>query len=1041
MMLYDLFSWISNSRNLDLLKPHLIDIPSFEYEKKLALKCRRELLFELREKKFSQLDSKNVIDRLDSHNAYCRFMTFCHPLLIERKEMSSFFLALGYLLSGSPDEDEVVDLPNKIQSIFMILLRDEKEETLAFFKAHEDKLGHFENIVRAVDVQKSVDSTIDHLTRLSMALRHQENPMALVSIFKKSIADTELFAAEILWLLKREVSVERILQTNLLQNFMSYHLAYLDSFESPVKYLYRLLEQFESARELLVEAERVPCDERGFHSEQEGALSYSIRGVLRNQTELQCVDILSSSLSFSPCEENFKALYHLFDVSFLHMAVVGYAEEENETWRTILSDFFSQNLDAISTIVRSSVSMGPAFLEVLSTLIDDVTAEKLFYQHNGAALCLLPFKPNLCSKIENYDIRSYVVKVITDLPVYDAIPALIALFSVVRGVNKPVSMLVYEAILNLVLLEPQCIEDSDLLKKLKKFAHTKGIIDKKNQELQEQFEQCIFEQVSDGPFSTFNYYAIEDTWKKVLRQLGVLSEIMSITNSCPQDKYKLQAYVGKEIFLKDPVRFQLVDFFSALEVCPLLSDQEVNQFERLLIEMITAIDHELIRTPIISIFEANDVKREPWRLKEYGGQCVFERAIQSNNMGLVQWLESKKVPFNTEQAITLASKSGHWDMARHFADMLITDRVHKRVFNHIFLLSATAGQLDMVRFLCETIQIRWSRDSINPVFMAAVENNRFDVVRYLYENTTTIPCETMRLKAFKKATKLGHLDLIGFMGDFRYDNHLSREVSNAFDRAVTQGSLPIIQRLCALENNSVSQGMIEKGFIRAIDKGQLPIARYLCDLESSRSPRPTTIDEALNRSISSWSLHKVDFIFSLLNHRPTQLAIEKVLGRLVKLNRLDFIAVLFNQKTPPRPPAVRDALCVAVRLGAAPMVKYLFDFANQEMIAQSFQWAAQYGQLDILKYCDRLNIQSQKATQFAIRQARKYHHDDVIPYLQTVLKRSSQRQLTHVAPLLINSGLRKSTSCSGLGSFRFFKPEENGIERHLSCSDQTVTFA
>ena len=308
-MLYELFSWLNSSEeNLPSSHP-IVTRSDFEHEHKEALLRRRILMADVHDSR-SHSSSSGVVSNaslsLAQHTVFLDFMTFCENELTENESVDLFFLALKYLLSPQFDNVKSATSHIKVNLIFLWLLQDKKEVALDFYHANQLILDPYIQINCMVRVEK----TGNHLARLTSQLVTQENPITIAYLFGKFIDDTELFAAAILWLIQRGVSIERILQTGLLQNFMLYNLALLHTENSPINQLYLLLNYFPESQGLVKAAERVGCEDRGFKA-------YTITGVMRDKSQFEKVEIKTTCLDFSPTEVNFAALYQLFESSFL----------------------------------------------------------------------------------------------------------------------------------------------------------------------------------------------------------------------------------------------------------------------------------------------------------------------------------------------------------------------------------------------------------------------------------------------------------------------------------------------------------------------------------------------------------------------------------------------------------------------------------------------------------------------------------------------------------------------------------------------------
>ena len=1028
MMLYELFSWMKNGQESVLYPNQAVDQTALLDEHQRARTKRRELLaavYAAQSGPSLPSPSNDAPARLNDHHDYMDFLLFCSKTLGDKNHATMYLLALQYLLASHVDSEHHTLHASKICALFSALLQEYKEETRIFYHSHQDKLDKFPQIAIIIAAEK----TREYVALLTLQLQGQENPLSIAQLLLKFVDDTERFAAAILWLLRRGVSSEQILPLNLLQHFMAYNIAYLHATDSPIQHLYRVLAQFPEAEALIKAAENVYCEERGFHTEENGTRSYAINGVLCEQRKLHHVAINIPALDFSKTEDNFTALYQVFDVSFLIAAVVWYANMEEPVWQTSLSRVLNSEDSTTAAQLPSLINTialreDPHTLAVLSSLIADKMAEKLVSQRCGAVLHLLPFNHTVRWKMSERDIGHYLeIMRSRHAAVVEVIPQLMSILIAFQDENKAVADLVYEAILDVILQHSEYAEDRFLVKFLKKYPEKETIFAKKSAMLDAELDQCIEARLATERLDIDGYHLIEDSWLRVTRSLFVLHEIApAFSSHCPSDKYQLQSQVMKRFFSLHPREFDVDDFMAALGLSPEFAANGVNEYERALIEMLIAMDDEAIRARILDTFEKNDHKRNQWMQTIYGVDHVFNRAIKAGNLGLIQSLESKIIP-NYNEAVSLAADSKQWRVVNYFCQ---SKGHHLDLIDvkDLLIKAIDQGQLSTVQFICEHRLHPLASKIVDQAFIQASASGYLDVARYLLDLQGSRLGATIIAKALDRAILNNKPDLIAFIGNLPPNLILSNVVERALIYAVTHDNLPLLQQLCSLDGNPPGPKAIEKAFQKAIKFGHLAIVAFLCDL-SPNGPNQAAIDVGLIDAIENRFLPIVQHLSSVSSHHPSVSAIEKGFQRSITLKCFDYAKYLCNFSHPkPRPAIIDRALQSVAKSGAFDFVRYLCEESimqpRQTAMEQSIQsaakaghlaivaylssrvsakalvytWqlAAQNGHLEVVRFCCELHPPTWKSVIYIMNKVVLNGHDDVKDYLQTFSPKTTRRQ-------------------------------------------------
>ena len=416
---------------------------------------------------------------------------------------------------------------------------------------------------------------------------------------------------------------------------------------------------------------------------------------------------------------------------------------------------------------------------------------------------------------------------------------------------------VYEAIIDIVLHSPQLLDDAYLIKQLKKFSDKEIILTNRSASLQSQFDQCLEEQRLIGMLTTEGYHHIEDAWHHFSQQMDLLNEIMPLTSRCPPNKYILWALLANMYNSS----FVLDDFVEALEVRPELVGSTVNEYERLLIELLTTLDDEVIRQDIIDKFEAHDEKKSRWMSMRYEDESVFDRAVRQGNVGLIRWLETK-ITMDLDHAVILGAQAHQWRLVAYFCSTS-QHRPQQSVLKDLLSLAATEGQLSVVQLLCEDAIVRLKTKYREQAFVSAAAKGHRDIVEYLHYIDSTGVSISILANALKVAMQSSRFDVVDFIGNLPVHPEIVRACEQLLSSGPTRDQLHVVQQLCRLKNNSPSLEAIEKAFLRAVEYGRILIVQYLCELDQ-KAPRRHVVEKGLQAAIKSGDVAIVHYLSPMI---------------------------------------------------------------------------------------------------------------------------------------------------------------------------------
>ncbi len=858
-MLYELFSWLSDGVDRTSISNQIVEQSDVDKYQQDSVEIRRKLLAEIRSIRFEKYpdsaNASNEVKHLQQYESYQSFIDFFQKKIKVKNKIPLFILGMEYLLSIYNTAGIQQDIfANKIAFMFGVLLEKNNDIAIDFYCHNMDKFS----AIKKIKIMVESDKTSRFLKHLTSQLVGEKNAIDVAPLFRTFIAETEYFSATLLWLLQQNVSEKEILQTNLLQDFMLYNLASLHAPDSPIVNLYTLLHQFPEARSLLHDAGQVRCEERGFQS-------YSLMGVRCDENKLQSIVVNPPLIKFTATKENFDALYQLFDESFLFAAIEWFARSGNQGCSDELVRVLNQvlSVDKISSLINQIARQGnDGLLKKLAILLTDTMLETMISKNQGSIMHLLPYKLDLYKKISVTNVKDYVSQVSkSGLSDYEIIPQFMAMFSAFKEKGDDVAVMVYDAIIDRLMLKPQFMDDGSLLKKLMRFDQKNSVLSRKYSSIEKQLDAVIDTQISLQLFTPESYQLIEDFWSDASKKISVINEISPVLNSFPQDKYAFQAHIANRYVTQHGCKFDLDEYTNALGTKPALNIDDVTEYERILIEVLTTVDDDVIRSQLTKKLKEKYTKEEVWINKKFGDESVFSRAVKQGNIGFLTWLES--VNETTSLLVNVsayqAAKANQWQVVDYFC-RVTTHKPKQHVLNDILVLASMHGDLKTVASLCDFKLSRPHKRTIEHAFQQAVANHQIKVVQFFCELKTNAPSDVVLAKGFKQAIQDGQWELMRCIGQGGDSKHLQPEIDRAFQHACVHADIQLIKKLCDL-SISPRQSVIIKSFLSAVGAGQTDVVNFLCTLRDNQ-PGQDTLKHAFRLAVESGHLLTVQYLCS-----------------------------------------------------------------------------------------------------------------------------------------------------------------------------------
>lgn len=1032
-MLNMLLAWIEGNEEAFPFENQLLTVSFFNNELTIEQKNHKKLIAKARVAWFGKVDKSQISlpEALDveNHQRLLNFIELGKKELTAIANDSLFSLALKYCLALLAEKEDA-KLVLKSTHLFMALLHEDKARALKFYEENKGLFKDCEEINRQaakeladIKMNEALQPVKTYLASFAEELAEQKNALGISELFRAELDDVEKFTALILWLLQQGGTPESIIKTHLLHDFLRYHLFTLDREDSSIRQLYVLLAQFPEAKKLINQAKTVSCDERGFER-------YSLDGTLHKEGVLRSEQALIVPFDFTPTEENFAALLKLFGQPFLLAAVKTHTASDNQDWLGALKrslnheGMLAKQLPALINLIAIGA---PTLLKALAKLIDESTIEQLILLHSGAVLHLLPYKPALFEKIKAVNVEKYIQQLnVSDSSGPDVVAQLLVMLAVLLKYNHPSTGLVFDAIIEKLFDNSHLADDMELLRQLKKYPGWTIHLTRRSTQLQQQFEESLANCTVEMPLSIENYQLMEDTWFEVSRKLQTLSYLHSQVKLDLHDKYTLYIRIAQACFKKQGSAFDIDNFIGLLSVePPTQPSKDVSEYERVLLEILTAIDDDSIRNTIISKLETAPIQRRNWRERDYGGESVFLKAARQGNLVLLTDIAAIKPQNKTtmNKALLLAAEGGHWHVVNDFCAQ--TPRVFtRRAVYTVLIKAAEQGELETVQFFCnDEISPLPNRKVIEKALEAAVTNNHINVVSHLCQLAYNHFGKEVIERGFRLAVKLEHWDIAEYFCSLPVNSPSRLQIEKMFEQAAENNCLELVKRLYRLENNAPRQIVIERVINKAARVGNLGLVSYFCELKDIPLSE-LVIDSTLVEAAANGHLHLVKYLSNLEAKKPSQYATGRALQASIKAGKQEVVAYfcalptnrflqtavdfgLFsavksrqltavhffcNLTSPPSRQGIENAVQAAIKLGDAPTVSYLCKLPtnapSQRLVEQGLISAVKGQQFALVQcFCSLSsdNRPRKHAMEVALRKATATQQIAMIDYLREVL--------------------------------------------------------
>lgn len=664
----------------------------------------------------------------------------------------------------------------------------------------------------------------DKLTQIfCLHFQNQDNVLELAPMGQAFVGEPTTFAAFLRYLLKKGLTAEGILSTQLLQDFFLYYCSTIGQIGNPVHTLYHILEAFPETLPLISLAKRTSCGESSLRSYALDGSAQHPKGSLTQRANNPRI------ISYTPDKDNLNALHAVFGINFLMAVLYQWdSQKQNPIWTESIAHLFNQSYTVAIQLpdLLSRLYEQVLLQKTLAKILTNDTLTTLVQKRVGNILFLIPFCPQLGDAIQTTDLPAFIQGLRDQTT--DEVAFISNVFGLYDGVkhNIDARKLTMNVLLDAFLSSAYALDDIRLVEKLRSClkAHD-GMIMQKVRELETDLD-TIIQSNTQGSIESMDHISIEDVWRISVVNIKNLQSIEHVKSSCPLDKYKLYNRLAITFFEHQNTRFDLDAFTNALDIAPDFAVDNVTLYERLLIELLVAIDDNSFRTMCIERLDTH--AKHPWRTHLYNDMSLIKHATLAGNLGLIQWIERTNITHvdSYDSLASCAAELEKWAVVAYY-------NTHKHLsqpaVKHLLSLAVLQDALQLVPSL-----LMHEGCDIEPTLMQAVRLNKQESIRCILMPQQK-PRNTILVRAFILAMSLNDFDNAKLIGESGLGDAMQSVIDSAFVDAVNLNKCDVLNSLATYVINLPTENLVTNALSNARIDNKMDVIQSLLRFPSTKT--------------------------------------------------------------------------------------------------------------------------------------------------------------------------------------------------------------
>ncbi|MDF1757539.1 MAG: hypothetical protein P1U74_04505 [Legionellaceae bacterium] len=770
-------------------------------------------------------------------------------LHLQKPNSTLFDNSLPLLSDSFLTEDDLLTAKKKLTSIYRCFQTDVHESNLSkvniteIQEAFDNFLLFCKEALQKKDCTPFLPIIFDYLEDNSLSykatyshihimyklfcfsLKNQEDALDIAFLGQSFIESPKTTTAFLQWLRSRDVSIEQIMQTHILQNFFRYHSYTLSEPNNPVAMLGIFLRKSELTRDFSTYLSTTHCPEPSLSH-------YALDGTIHTADTLNNPIHIESSLNITATFTNMDSLFRVFGARFL-TAILWWQTKTCEDKDVAIYLLNQPRLikNNFSELIHSTQD-ADVLKKTLSDLLQETTYDLLVRERTKGILSLLPYSSYLANLIVKSDLTIYLQDINQrNASTFDNIADLTSLFNLFKKNQPTHAKLVLKQLISHMLKEPHSFNDEILIRDIRKFKPTKEEIYTRVRELEMILDDFVYKN-SKYPIKDLDYISIEDLWRETFQKISMLQEIIQTPNHVPQDKYKLQQYIAHVLLEKESSIqvFNLDKFSKVLGYESTFDETQVTPYQRFLIEILSALDNEPLRNTIIQLLdESISVETEQnhrnWMSIKYDDLPLSFHACRNGNLGFMIWLTSnqKVSKKDIEPLVIQAAGLEHWHLVKYFHQNF---NFKRSVINTLLALAIEQNNPEAVKLLLRYSKKSPDKKNIEQSFSSAIREKHLACVEVLLLCQTR-PSDAVITKGYKQAIANSDFTIADLIAEYPAQKCLKDAINQTFINAARLDRLGIINHIRRINVNAPSQNTIDKALIAAVRAGKLQATRKI----------------------------------------------------------------------------------------------------------------------------------------------------------------------------------------------------------------------
>ncbi len=642
------------------------------------------------------------------------------------------------------------------------------------------------------------------LKHLQASLHHQADPLALCRLSTVFIDSPIQFAACIIWILDQGGSVDGVLQSRILHQFLSYYFPNFGIFEKPlntVSLFYKVLAQFPNATLLIERASLISSDMRGFKR----------INLLGNQSSnLISVENVSEQPLLTRTSDNLKQIINVFGERGTFHAIKELFQHSDNAFDHFFKQFVQENNGLITpTLLQWMAEESFDTLKKLAYLIDDTLFKQWLSEGKYTILYLLPYKPQWIQSIDQEMMQSFLLSIDPTQTLggeLENTKLLMSLYEATLMTKASLAELVYQSLFQMVLTHRYLLDDRPLFTTLRQSSFLPPLVETEAVGLIDELTQHINAFILNEDRSIEEYSNLSRHWQMLVERFEIFMLFTKIPHSFPMKRGDFIVSIFKQCILMN-----CNPWSSLLDITQVISSSEstIDGYQRdILLKLLAHIDHHELREIIISTLALTD----SFFLEM--GRDVLLNGVAKGNIGLLDKYLSHH-PLDNE-LLQQAIVSHQWLIIAHWLNQYGFADQEQETIDLLLIEVSGSKNLNLLRRLIKGSDFNFSANSVAKAFAKAASVDDPAALNYLY----LLNPYPMTLKAVVTQTiSDGHYNTLKFFKRFKKHNeHLANGVLQGFNNALIKNDTHMVASLMEFSSNAPSQQNIQAAKNRIEEK-------------------------------------------------------------------------------------------------------------------------------------------------------------------------------------------------------------------------------